>query len=363
VLFRSCVLLYVNILEEIMKKTLDREWVSSFCMEMHLILRAGIPVSDGVAMLAEESSDPGIKNLLGRIQGSMENGEKVQEAFLAGGGFPKYATDMIGIGEATGRLDTVFQSLSQYYDRQEQLSKTIKGAVFYPAILMVMMLFVIIIILTRVLPIFNQVFNQLGTTMTASASFLMSIGQAMNQYWKQIIMVFLAAAVLVFIVYRISKVNPKSFGAIRRAMSKRRLSMKIASAQFAAAMSMTMASGLDIDESLKMAEELVSSLEMKVRIGKCISLMGNGIGFPQASSQSNILSGLYPQLLSVGFRTGESDKAMEEIARRSQDEAEDEIGKIVSRIEPTLVIIMSLIVGLILVAVMLPLVSIMSSIG
>lgn len=346
-----------------MKKTLDREWMSSFCMEMQLILKAGIPVSDGVAMLAEEASDPDIKKLLGTIQDSLESGQKVQEALLAGGGFPKYATDMIGIGEATGRLEEVFQSLSQYYDRQEQLSKTIKGAVFYPAILMVMMLFVIIIILTRVLPIFNQVFNQLGTTMTASASFLMGIGQAMNMYWKQIVIVLLAAAVLVFTVYRISKANPESFGAIRRAMSKRRLSMKIASAQFASAMSMTISSGLDIDESLKMAGNLVSNLEMKKRIAECMSHMKNGTGFPQASAQSNILSGLYLQLLSVGFRTGESDKAMEEIARRSQDEAEYEIGKIVSRIEPALVIIMSVIVGLILVAVMLPLVSIMSSIG
>lgn len=346
-----------------MKKTLDREWMSSFCMEIHLILRAGIPISDGLAMLAEESSDPDIKKLLKAIQGSLENGEKIKDAFLAGGGFPKYATDMIGIGEATGRLEEVFQSLSQYYDRQEQLSKTIKGAVFYPAILMVMMLFVIIIILTKVMPIFSQVFNQLGTTMTASASFLMEIGQAINLYWEQIVMVLLALAVLVYIIYRISKSSPESFGPIRIAVSKRRLSMKIASAQFASAMSMTMASGLDIDESIKMAENLVSNIEMKNRISGCISLMENGIGFPQASSQSNILSGTYPQLLSVGFRTGEPDKAMEEIARRSQDEAEYEIGKIVSRIEPTLVIIMSLIVGMILVSVMLPLVGIMSSIG
>lgn len=346
-----------------MKKTLDREWMSSFCTEMQLMLKAGIPVSECVAMLEEEESDPGMKKLLGKIKESLENGEKVQEAFLAGGEFPKYATDMIGIGEAAGRLEEVFGSLSQYYDRQEQLSKAIRGAVLYPAILMVMMLFVIIIILTRVLPIFNQVFNQLGTTMTASASFLLGIGQAMNLYWKQIVMVLMAAAVLGFIIYRICKAHPEGFGAIRRMAAKRRLSMKIALAQFASAMSMTMASGLDIDESLRMAENLVPNLEMKNRIAKCISLMQNGIGFPQASSQSNILWGLYPQLLSVGFRTGEPDKAMEEIARRSQDEAEYEIGKIVSRIEPTLVIIMSIIVGIILVAVMLPLVSIMSSIG
>ena len=346
-----------------MNKTLDREWMSSFCMEMHLILKTGMPISDGIAMLAEEQADPGIKKLLMKIQDNMENGDKVQDAFLSGGGFPKYTTDMIGIGEATGRLEEVFQSLSQYYDRQEQLSKTIKGAVFYPSILMVMMLFVIIIILTKVLPIFNQVFNQLGTTMTASASFLMGIGQAINKYWGHMLIVILSVMAVIFIIIRISRANPKSFGSIRRAMAKRSLGMKIASAQLSAAMSMTMASGLDIDESLKMAEELVSNLEMKSRLAKCIGLMEKGTGFPEASSQSGILSGLYPQLLSVGFRTGESDKAMEEIARRTQDEAEEEIGKIVSRIEPTLVIIMSLIVGMILVAVMLPLVSIMSSIG
>ena len=346
-----------------MNKILDREWMSSFCMEMNLILKAGIPVSDGVAMLAQEQSDPVIKKMLGSIQDSMENGEKIQQAFLSGGGFPKYATDMIGIGEATGRLEEVFYSLSQYYDRKEQLSKTIRGAVFYPSILMVMMLFVIIIIITKVLPIFNQVFNQLGTTMTASASFLMGIGQAINSCWKQILIVVLAVAAAIYVVYIISKKKADSFKPIKKILSRRRLSMKIAAAEFASAMSMTMASGLDIDESLKMTEDLVSNLEMKNRIAKCISLMEEGAGFPEASSQSNILSGLYPQLLSVGFRTGESDKAMEEIARRTQDDAEDGIGKVVARIEPTLVIIMSLIVGMILVAVMLPLVSIMSSIG
>ena len=78
-------------------------------------------------------------------------------------------TDMIGIGEATGSLESVFDGLSDFYERREQISVSIRNAVFYPLVLFFMMLFVLTLILTKVMPIFSDVYTQLGGTMSGFA--------------------------------------------------------------------------------------------------------------------------------------------------------------------------------------------------
>lgn len=336
-------------------KILSTGYISSFCLELNLVLQAGIPLSEGIAMLGEDEPGREIRDMLDGMYSKMSEGEELNSAMRKAGVFPKYMVDMVELGERTGKLDTVLKALSEYYDRQEQMSRSIKNAIIYPAILLVMMLFVVLILITQVLPIFNDVFNQLGSTMSGAAAAMMSLGEGIRNNWIIILCVIAVITAALFIAARRGRGNGFALS--------RGISNAVASARFASAMSMTLQSGMDVDQSLDMAERLSSGPEIDDKIRLVRERMAAGESFSDAIGASGIFSSIYCRMIAVGFRTGAVDTVMDEIARRSDMEAQNDIESLIGKVEPTLVIIMSVIVGLILLSVMLPLMGVMSSIG
>lgn len=344
-------------------KQLDGPYLSSFCMEMSLCLKAGISLSEGIYMLAADETDKDLKEMLDGIYKKMDEGSSFEDALKSAECFPKYVIDMVEIGTKTGRLEDVMRALSGYYTRQEQITASIKNAVVYPFVLMFMLLLVIGVLVVKVLPIFNDVYNELGAEMSAIAVTIMNIGTAITQYAAVILGVVVALVVIGVIVSAVPSLSLKAVTLWNKVTAGRKVSKKISSARFASGMAMTLASGLDTDESLDMVERITENPVMLGRIKKCRELMASGELFVDAISKAEIFPSLYCRMLSIGFKTGTADTVMEEIARRSEVEVNEDIESIINKVEPTLVIIMSLIVGLILLSVMLPLMSIMTSIG
>ncbi len=125
----------------------------------------------------------------------------------------------------------------------------------------------------------------------------------------------------------------------------RRLRSAVVSARFAAALALTMQSGLNAEESLEMSLRLVSDAETRERLERCRERISSGESFIQCISQASIFSIAHCRMLSVGFRTGSADAVMAEIARRCEESVQNDIDSLVARVEPTLVIIMTGLVG------------------
>ncbi|NMB93736.1 MAG: type II secretion system F family protein, partial [Flexilinea flocculi] len=148
-----------------------------------------------------------------------------------------------------------------------------------------------------------------------------------------------------------------------RLFSTGKLGRKIAQARFSSAMALAMNSGLNDDEALQMAEKLIGNKNSSQKITECRQKIQNGKKFTDAIMETGILTPLFSRMLSIGFKTGVADNVMSEIANRSEDMVNSEINALINKVEPTLVIIMSVLVGMILITVMLPLTGIMSTIG
>ncbi len=332
-------------------------------MEMYLILQAGVAVSEGFSLLGQEERSGEAREILGLLYEQSEAGIALGEAFRQTGAFPAYMISMVEIGESTGYLDSVFKALSLYYQRQTMISRTIQNAVVYPALMFVMMLAVIAVLMIRVLPIFNDVFHQLGAAMSPVAAAFLNFGLALNRGRYLILGVLLALAALGL---GLRFFRPWREGAGRlcsRLAARTKLGLMIGRARFAAAMTMTLASGMDVDGSLEMAEKLSRDTAVSQRLAKCRQLIAEGAGFAEAVTATELLEPLYCRMLSVGVKTGAADTVMEEISRRSEENVGAAIEKIIGKVEPALVIIMSMLVGLVLLSVMLPLMGIMSAIG
>ena len=332
-------------------------------MELGLILQAGISVNEGILLVAEDEADPQIKKVLLSVFDRLEAGGELSLGLRETGAFPKYMVDMVNIGENTGSLESVFKGLSSYYERQESISMSIRSAIVYPVILFVMMIVVIGVLIIEVLPIFNDVFAQLGSTMSSTAMGFLRIGEAIKN-GRFIILGVIALIVLLCaaIVFNES-VRLKTFSFFNRLFSKTKLGKDVATARLASAMAMGLSAALDIDRSLEMAENLNKGSAVSDRISRCRLLITEGGSFFEAVVKAELFSPLHSRMLSIGLKAGAADSVMEEIARRTSIEVNDEIDRVIGKVEPVLVVIMSVLVGLVLLSVMLPLMGIMSSIG
>ncbi len=335
-------------------KTLSPAYICRLFGELYDTVSSGMSVNDGIYMLlSDNKNDTVLKSLLD----DTSKGGKLSEAVKNTGAFPSYAEEMLKIGEQTGRLDSVLMGLSEYYARQKEISENIKNAVAFPLILLVILAVIVILLLTRVLPIFNDVFAQLGVSMSGASVFLMDLGSAIQSYAFVITGVVIILTILAIIFYRLPSTHDKMLSLFKG----KKLKNKMSSANFASAMSMTISSGMDIDDALEMSKKICDSDTGK-KISSCQDYMRSGQSFDKAIRKSDILDGISVRRLTVSFQTGKTDETMKKISEDYSKKVNDAIDEKISRVEPVLVIIMSAVVGFVLFSVMIPMLSVITSI-
>ena len=344
-------------------KSLSNEELMSFCSQLAMILHAGISSIEGISIMREDLPDGEGKKILDTLYDQMEQTGNLSESMKSAGVFPEYVCSMTEIGEQTGRLDEVMDGLALHYERERDLMDTIKSALFYPAVMLGMLTVVILILVIRVMPVFHQVLQQLGGGLTGVSAGILQLGIVLSRYSMVfVVLLILLAAGIIWLA-----VTEKGRGAFRKWMEKSgfmgKTAEKIACSRVAEGLSLCIFSGLDLDQSLEMTEKLITQESMKQRIDQCRSLMMDGEGFDQALMKSGIFSGLYSKMISVGIRTGSVDQVMSKIAGEYDEEVVQSLQRKISVIEPTLVAVLSVLVGLILISVMLPLMNIMSNLG
>lgn len=346
------------------RKTLSSAYLSSFCLEVSLFLHAGISISDGLHMLRDDDNDASSSKLMNRLFKVTEEGRLFSEALKEAGVFPDYMMEMVVLAEKTGKLEITMRSLSDYYERQTRLSSSIRSAVFYPIILIVIMLVVITVIVVQVLPIFNDVFNQMGMQMSAFALSIMSFGQVLSGASTTILIVIGAVLVLLLLIYVLPPMRHAAAALFKNIFGGSGIFKRISSARFAFAMAMSIESGIDPEDSLAMAAKVTGGgKKIADRAARCRQLLDDGSKLGDALTDSGIFTSRNNRLLSLAQQTGTLPEVMGTIAQRTEETIRDEIDALIAKIEPTLVVLTSVIVGVILLSVMLPLMGIMSTIG
>ena len=344
-------------------KSLSNEELMSFCSQMAMILHAGISSVEGLAIMKEDLPDGEGRQILDMLYDHMEQTGNLSESMKETKVFPEYVCSMTEIGEQTGRLDEVMDGLALHYERERDLLDTIKSALFYPAVMLGMLTVVILILVIRVMPVFHQVLQQLGGGLTGISAGILHMGMWISRYSMVcvgILMLLVAGTVWL-------SATEKGRLTFRKWMERSgflgKTAEKIACSRVAEGLSLCMFSGMDMDQSLEMTEKLISSASMKQRIARCRTLMMEGEGFDQALTKSEIFSGLYGKMISVGIRTGSVDQVMSKIAGEYKEAVVQSLEQKVAVVEPTLVAVLSVLVGLILISVMLPLMNIMTNLG
>lgn len=344
-------------------KNLSHEEIASLCLELSLLLHAGVGLSDALALLGEEAGREN-RALLESMARRMDEGSTLAAAMREEGCFPAYVWGLVEVGERSGRTEEALAGLSRYYEERVRMDRRIRSALLYPAVMLGLMLVVIAVLLVKVLPIFDDVYASLGGQLTGIAGGLLNLGRWLDRAMP-VLWVLLVAAAVFFAAFALAEpFRAKLTGAWSKSRGDKGISRKMNTARLAQAMSMGMASGLPMEEAVELAAGLMEDVPpAKARCLDCRARLDQGEPLSHAMKDSGLLPAGPCRLLELGQRSGAGDSAMEAIARDLTEEGEAALESLVSRVEPALVLVCSVLVGLILLSVMLPLMHIMSAIG
>lgn len=345
-------------------KTANENLLSSrelaiFCEQIAMMLKSGMLIHDGIQMLVNDTSDAKRKNILQNVSDALHQNEPFDQALAASSAFPSYMIHMVSIGSEAGRLDKVMQSLASYYHRQYNLLEMTKSAIVYPSILIAMMLSVLLFLMAKVLPIFQNAFESLGSSLSTSAMSIFEVGQFVRYHSIWLIPVF----VVLFIMFWWSIKSHYGKTMWQAWIARRSFSEKFSLSTFASSMALMLSSGLDTEESMKLSLDTIPNHKVKQKVSECIDIVSTQNGsLVDAFQSTRLFSNTTIGMLSIASKSGSIDSAMHYVAELYENEFEASITRKISLIEPTSVAVLSVLIGFVLIAIMFPLLGIMSSI-
>ncbi len=345
------------------KKELPSMEVSLFCQQTVMILQSGIPLYDGMEVLYRNYEKTEYGAVFEGICAHVREGGSLHEGLKQSELFPDYMCYMVQVGEMTGKLEEVLEALGSYYEREDKIQNSVRSAVLYPLVLTVMMAVVIAILVIRILPVFSQVFQSLGTDLSGMAGTLLSGGVLLGRAVLVVVGVLLAAALVLYLLWSFGgrDVLLRMAGSI--CLPVRRLMEKQAAHRFASVVSMVLASGYHLEHALELIPDLLPDERNKEKARRCRKAMEESGDFPLALEEAGIFAPLHMKMIQVGTETGQTGQVMSRLSSIYENQVDEGIQNLVSWIEPALVAVLTLVIGGILLSVMLPLVSIMTSIG
>ncbi|MDR3051969.1 MAG: type II secretion system F family protein [Oscillospiraceae bacterium] len=341
---------------------LSPDELSIFCEQVALILSSGVALYDGVEALCSNYKGTHYEAAFDSVNQAVKETGALHEALLAAQIFPPYMVQMVKIGEQTGKLDDVLASLSAYYAREQKIKRSVQNAVIYPACLIAMMAVVILVLVVKVLPIFNDVYRSLGAEVSGTASTLMNFGMSVGMVVLILAGVVTVVALVIALLLRTGARDAvlEWLGKLIRPVGRLR-TCRVAG-RFAINMSMMLASGFPLEEALPLIEGVMEDPKSREKIKACQEAMAAGTSFPDAIAAVDMFDSLHNKMIQIGFMTGRTDSVMAKLSDIYQEQMDEDISHLVSLIEPSMVVVLSIIIGAILLSVMLPMVSIMSSI-
>lgn len=344
-------------------KKLSAKELSAISLQFAMLLKAGLPLEEGVAAIKESLDDKILCETAAKIEKEVAASEQLSDALKNCGCFPDYLVNMVQIGEKTGNLDSVFLELSQYYDSEDKLRGNIRSAVTYPLILILMVTAVLGVLVTNVMPALKKVLQSLGGALPQSSETAINAGFTIGivSFSVAVALIVIAAIIALLWVTKRGKKTVLSL-AVKLPITEK-VFTEISAARFSSMMSMLISCGYQTDETLDMLKDILPGDKCKSKAAGCRQAVENGDDFAEGLKKTGFFKGLHPAMIKTGIKTGSLDLVMKKIASQLDGEAEATLSNLVSLIEPVLIGFLSVVIGGVLLSNLLPLLGVISAVG
>ncbi len=341
-------------------KELSTGFLTNFFEQLYMFFQSGVTVWESLSIMSDNSNAKQERAVLNSLYEYTVDGLPLSGAMEKVGGFPDYSIGMCKIGEQTGHMDETILSLKTYYAERDLLSKSIRSAISYPLFMSGMVLSVILILIIQVMPIFQEIFAQLGLGMNPFATFLLNLGQNLNSY--SLILLISVCVILVFaLILRKTSFGKQFFiDTFDTFPLTKNLSRSQSANRLAFSVSLMMASGIDSLTAFEFSKTLISSKHTQIKIDYIKKSLEDGMSLNNALITSKVFAEDYNGMIVAGTRVGTTDSMLMSISKRYHKETEMRTQKLIGIVEPALVAVLCIMVGLVMLSVMLPLMGILS---
>lgn len=334
--------------------------LSSFCGQIALILEAGLPLYDGMETLAGGEKGTNADLYQAASRGVTETGS-LYDALKDDGRWPSYLVEMVGIGERSGNLERVMRGLEAFYAREDRIRSSVVSAVTYPLVLGIMLVVIVFILLWKVMPVFRRVMDSMGVGVTESGARLMHLGSAVG--WIVLVLVaVMVLAVIVFAVLSRTKYRDAVLANVQRAIpALSRLGRKLSASRVSGVLSMMLSSGFPMEDALEMTGKVLTDKEAAEKVNAIRGKLDEGKTFADAVSDTGLFDELHSSMIRMGAATGHEDQVLGKLSGLYEEQVEEEISRLISIIEPSLVALLAVVIGAVLLSVLLPMAGILTS--
>ena len=348
------------------QKMLESSALSTFCGSMATMLSAGIQIDEATFMLSENRERSRFQDVCVRLYREVSSGKSLAEAMRATKAFPRYTTDMVDTGERSGHLEQVLRNLENYYDEEDRLFAKLRSSVGYPAALLCIMSVILAFTVVVVLPVFSDVYTNMAGSL-ANGSFS-SVNLSVTIGWVALIVMIVCAVLSLILVFATSTARGQM--SVMRLFDRfpmtRRAAYQLSLSRFTAALAALVSSGVNDEVAMTRAVKTVDNPALARKLKRALASMNdldNPRSLTQAITEFKVFEPLYARMLAVGMRSGSTDATLTQLSSTFFDDAIVQIDRALDNIEPALAAFLTAAAGATLIAVMLPLIGIMSSIG
>ncbi len=347
-----------------MRKTrLDELGISAFCESMAMMVQAGIQTDEALALLQSEHRDDGVlAHGLTVMMAQVEQRRSLAEAMQSAGLFPDFALRMVEAGESSGRLENVLFHLARYYADQKTLSEKLRGAVAYPAAMLLLIIAVLTIMLTIVLPAFRAVYDRLtGSLADSSYAYIHLAGV----FCAVALAVMALLAICLFVGLLLWRNGKRSavLAVLEKLPRCRAILDTNALFRFTSATETLLASGEMQTDAVRTAAPMADSKRLEEKLDRLLTRMEEGRSLAQAAGDEELFEPVYGRMLLAGESSGGLEDVLKRLTRLLEESTETQADRLVEIVGPTLSGVLIITIGLTLISVMLPLIGMMNAIG
>ncbi len=346
------------------RKSVSLKTIAVFNRQLSVMFNAGLPITQAIGILGTQQKDKFFQRVLLEVRKDVEAGSSLSNAMKK---HPKVFNDlytsMIQAGEASGNLDTILLRLSQYVENMNKLVGKVKSALAYPVSILVIAIILTAVILWKVVPVFSDMFSQLGAELPLPTQIVVGASSFMVDNIVWVILVF-AGLIFAFRSYYHTFKGRRVIDNIKlKIWIFGELLTKVAVARVTRTLATLLTSGVEIIESMTITAKTAGNAIIEDAVLKSRSLVQEGKPLWESWEETKRFPYMVTQMVAVGEQTGSLSTMLGKVADFYDDEVDQSVSALVSLMEPIMILILGGLVGSIIVAMYLPLFDIIGKVG
>ena len=337
------------------KKKVKLVDISVFCRQLSAMLKAGMALDRAISTQILQTENKTLKESLTKVSSQVKQGNPLSKCFAEQPTiYPKLLVNMVEAGEITGDMDGALTRMATHFEKENKINRRIKGAMMYPIVLLTLTIVVAIALLVFVIPQFSGLFQAAGGGLPGLTQFVVNISDFIKGYWYILIIVLIA--IVVGIKYWLKTTNGRfTFDSWKLKLPIVKKPMQqIVTARFTRTLSTMLSSGISLVHSMESAAETSNNVLVVKKIGEALEDLKQGAPLTMQLRKTELFPEMMLSMIGIGEETGEMDSMLSKTADYYDEEFDSAIGKLLSLLEPLLIIFMAGVIGFIVIAMYMP---------